>query len=69
MIYLTGEVSPSGQVQIHFHNERNGRPQGKAELKGTLQNGEMIASGAFRNGRMMNLDWRKRPPQVPRAAH
>lgn len=63
--YLEGEVSPSGQVQIHIHNEKDGRSQGRAELTGTLHNGQLVASGAFLNGRPLNLDWHKEPVRVP----
>lgn len=64
-MYLAGEVSPSGEVQIHMHNEKDGIPKGGAELTGRLHDGQLDASGAFRNGRTATLTWHKKPPPPP----
>lgn len=59
IMYLVGEVSPSGDVQIHMHNENNGVPKGKIEMTGRLHEGRLEATGAFRNGRTASVDWNK----------
>lgn len=64
-MYLTGEVSPSGEVQIQIQNEKDGKPQGRAELTGSVHDGELSASGSFRTGRSARLAWHKQPSSLP----
>jgi class 3 adenylate cyclase len=55
---VQGEVSPSGEVTIRMHTEGGAaaRPA-RAELTGTLREGRLDASGRFRNGRPVTLNW------------
>jgi len=61
IMYLAGEVSPSGEVQIHMHNENNGVSKGRIEMTGKLHDGRLEAAGAFLNGRTAKVEWRRRP--------
>ncbi len=61
VVYVDGEVSPSGEVHIHLRNENSGVTQGRAEFTGSLRDGKIVASGAFRNGRTTSLTWKKEP--------
>ena len=59
-MYLTGDVTPTGDVTIHMHGERaDGSRLAVMDLAGTLQNGRIDARGSFRNGRSVTLNWRK----------
>jgi hypothetical protein len=59
-MYLVGEVFPSGDVAIHMHAERaDGSRFAIIDLVGKLRDERIEASGSFRNGRSVTLDWRK----------
>jgi hypothetical protein len=59
-MYLVGEVFPSGDVAIHMHAERaDGSRFAIIDLVGKLRDERIEASGGFRNGRSVTLDWRK----------
>ena len=61
-MFLTGDVTPSGDVKIEMHSQK---PDGTIvvliDLEGTLHNGLIDASGSFRRGRQATLEWRKKP--------
>ena len=61
-MFLTGDVAPSGDVKIEMHSQK---PDGTIvvliDLKGTLHDGLIDASGSFRRGRQATLKWRKKP--------
>jgi len=65
IMYLVGEVSPSGEVQIHMHNENNGVRKARIEMTGKLHDGRLEATGAFLNGRTASVEWRKKPISPP----
>jgi adenylate cyclase len=57
---VEGEVSPSGDVTIRMHTEgAAGARPARADLTGTLRDGRLEATGKFRNGRPVTLNWRK----------
>ncbi len=59
-IYLSGHISPAGQVDIHMHSKRaDGSRFAVIDMIGTLRDGRIDAAGAFRNGRHTTLSWRK----------
>ncbi len=59
-IYLAGHISPAGDVEIHMHSKRvDGRRFAVIDMIGTLRDQRIDATGAFRNGRRVTLDWRK----------
>lgn len=59
-VYLRGDISRSGDVVIHMHAKRaNGARFAAADLLGALRNRQIEASGGFRNGRQVTLDWHK----------
>ncbi len=61
-MFLTGDVTPSGDVKIEMHSQK---PDGTIvvliDLEGTLRGGLIDASGSFRRGRQATLEWRKKP--------
>jgi class 3 adenylate cyclase len=61
-MFLTGDVTPSGDVKIEMHSQK---PDGTIvvliDLEGTLHDGLIDASGSFRRGRLATLKWRKKP--------
>ncbi len=57
---LTGDIDPSGGVKIEMHSiAADGRVINNINLTGTLQNGLMTATGSFKMGRGVTLDWHK----------
>ncbi len=59
-IYLAGRISPAGDVEIHMHSKRvDGRRFAVIDMIGTLRDQRIDATGGFRNGRRVTLDWRK----------
>ena len=59
-VYLSGRISPAGDVEIHMHSKRaDGSRFAVIDMIGTLHDGRIGASGGFRNGRQATLDWRK----------
>jgi class 3 adenylate cyclase/flagellar basal body-associated protein FliL len=59
-MYLTGDVTPTGDVTIHMHGKRADGSRGAVmDLAGTLQNGQIDAKGSFLDGRSVTLNWRK----------
>jgi class 3 adenylate cyclase len=59
---LTGEVGPSGDVDIdiEMHDKTyDGVRTGTITLTGTLRDGNILATGSFRRGRPASLDWHK----------
>jgi len=59
-IYLGGQISQSGEVAIHMHSKRaDGSRFAVSDLSGTLHDGRIDATGSFRNGRSVSLNWRK----------
>jgi class 3 adenylate cyclase len=57
---LSGVVAASGAVQIEMHSETaEGGRRLSADLTGTLQDGRLNATGSFRNGRTVSLDWHR----------
>jgi len=61
-MFLTGDVTPSGDVKIEMHSQK---PDGTIvvliDLEGTLHDGLIDANGSFRRGRQATLKWRKKP--------
>jgi class 3 adenylate cyclase len=59
-MFLTGAISPTGEVNIHMHSENgNGARLAMIDLSGTLRAGRLDATGSFRNGRTASINWRK----------
>jgi hypothetical protein len=59
-IYLGGQISQSGEVAIHMHSKRaDGSRFAVSDLIGTLHDGRIDATGRFRDGRSITLNWRK----------
>ncbi len=59
-IYLTGEISRSGEVAIHMHSKRaDGSRYAASDLIGTLHDGRIDATGSFVDGRSVSLSWSK----------
>ena len=59
-IVVEGEVSASGDVTIRMHTEGAVGPRlAQADLTGTLRDGRLEATGTFRNGRPVTLNWVK----------
>ncbi len=59
-MYLAGDISPSGEVVIHMHAQRtDGSRFAVIDLIGTLRDGRIDASGGFRNGRHVTINWLK----------
>jgi hypothetical protein len=58
--YLWGDVSASGDAVLHFQTRRSdGSPLTTANLTGRVVDGRLDATGAFLNGRSIQLNWRK----------
>jgi class 3 adenylate cyclase len=61
-MFLSGDVTPAGDIKIEMHSEK---PDGSRvitiDLTGTVGNGQLDASGKFRNGRSAVLNWHKIP--------
>src|SRR5712691_4295570 len=59
-MFILGEVSAAGEAKIHMHAEKpDGTRTAAIDLAGTLKDGRLDATGAFRNGRTAMLNWRK----------
>ena len=59
-IFLAGQITPGGDVEIHMHSRRaDGRRFAVIDMIGALRNGRINATGGFRNGRRVTLNWRK----------
>jgi len=59
-IYLAGQISRSGEVALHMHSKRaDGSRFAVSDLVGTVRDGRIDATGSFRNGRSVTLNWRK----------
>jgi class 3 adenylate cyclase len=59
-MFMVGEVSAAGEAKIHMHAEKpDGTRTAAIDLAGTLKDGRLDATGAFRNGRTATLNWRK----------
>jgi hypothetical protein len=59
-MFILGEVSASGEAKIRMHAEKpDGTRTVAVDLAGTLKDGRLDATGAFRNGRTATLNWRK----------
>ena len=57
---LTGHVAPSGEVEIEMHSKAaDGTVLNNIFLTGSIQDGLMMAKGAFQMGRGVTLDWHK----------
>jgi class 3 adenylate cyclase len=59
-VYLAGDVNRAGDVAIHMHTKRaDGSHFAVIDLVGKLRDGRIDATGSFRNGRSVTLNWRK----------
>ena len=59
-IYLSGHISPAGDVKIHMHSKRaDGSRFAIIDMIGTLRDGRIDTAGGFLNGRHVSLNWRK----------
>ena len=59
-VYLAGDVTRTGDVAIHMHTKRaDGSRFAVIDLVGKLRDGRIDATGSFRNGRSVSLNWRK----------
>ena len=59
-VYLAGDVTRAGDVAIHMHTKRaDGSRFAVIDLVGKLRDGRIDATGSFRNGRSVTLNWRK----------
>ena len=59
-VYLAGDVTRAGDVAIHMHTKRaDGSRFAVIDLVGKLRDGRIDATGSFRNGRSVSLNWRK----------
>jgi class 3 adenylate cyclase len=59
-VYLSGHISPAGDVEIHMHSKRaDGSRFAVIDMIGTLRDGRIDAAGDFLNGRHATLNWRK----------
>jgi class 3 adenylate cyclase len=62
VMILTGDVTSSGDVKIEMELHRNtadGERLATIDLTGTVRNGQINTSGAFRKGRTATLNWHK----------
>ncbi|HXX45932.1 MAG TPA: adenylate/guanylate cyclase domain-containing protein [Candidatus Acidoferrales bacterium] len=58
-MHIEGDVRPSGDVTIFMHSEdQSGARVATINMTGTIQEGSLVASGAFERGRPANLNWR-----------
>jgi hypothetical protein len=59
-MFLAGDISDSGDVKIEMHSEKpDGSRLATIDLKGTLHDGKLDATGNFRAGRAATLNWHK----------
>ncbi len=59
-VYLAGDVNRAGDVAIYMHTKRaDGSRFAVIDLVGKLRDGRIDATGSFRNGRSVSLNWRK----------
>jgi class 3 adenylate cyclase len=59
-MFLAGDITPSGDVTIEMHSVKPDGSRGVTiDLKGTLLDGRLDASGSFRMGRPVTLNWHK----------
>jgi hypothetical protein len=59
-MFLTGEVSPAGDVTIEMHSQKpDGSPLAVINMAGKLHDGMISARGTFLRGRPATLEWRK----------
>src|SRR5271170_814079 len=59
-VYLSGRIMPTGDVEIHMHSKRaDGSRFAVIDMIGKLRDGKIDASGSFRNGRSVTLNWQK----------
>ena len=59
-VYLSGRISPAGDVEIHMHGKRAvGSRVAVSDMIGKLRSGQIDAAGSFRNGRSVSLNWQK----------
>ncbi len=59
-VYLAGDVTRAGDVAIHMHTKRaDGSRFAVIDLVGKLRDGRIDATGSFRNGRSVTLNWQK----------
>ena len=57
---MTGSIDSSGGVKIEMHSiAPDGRVINNINLSGTLENGLLTATGSFKMGRAVTLDWHK----------
>jgi len=58
-MHIEGDVQPSGDVTILMHSEdQDGARVATINMSGTIQEGSLVAAGAFERGRPANLNWR-----------
>jgi class 3 adenylate cyclase len=59
-MFLSGDVAETGDVKIEMHSEKpDGSRLATIDLKGTLHDGHLDATGNFRAGRAATLNWHK----------
>jgi adenylate cyclase len=57
---LSGWVSTAGDVQLEIHGENAEKARTyTVDLRGAMRNGQLQASGFFRNGRTASINWHK----------
>jgi adenylate cyclase len=57
---LSGRVSAAGEVQLEIHGETPEKARiFTVDLRGAVRNGQLQASGFFRNGRTASINWHK----------
>jgi hypothetical protein len=57
---LSGRVSTAGDVEVEIHGETAERARiYTVDLRGAVRNGQLQASGFFRNGRTASINWHK----------
>lgn len=57
-MFMEGRVAPNGDVTIMMHSDQpDGVRVATINLKGSIRNGTMLATGAFLRGRPASLDW------------
>lgn len=57
---LSGEVSPTGAVKIDIHGENAaGTRTVTINMTGAIQDERLDATGSFRTGRRVYLNWRR----------
>jgi adenylate cyclase len=59
-VYVSGRILPTGDVEIHMHSKRaDGSRFAVNDMIGKLRDGTIDATGNFRNGRTVTLNWHK----------